>query len=138
MDSRNLLKQIEEFENTEEGYGYSLRLDLSEIILRHLNTIDMTQANLAEKAKTSQKMVTHIVHAASNCTFETAARLLFALGVKAKLVEVHPGQPSGFKEANNVPASVSTTSCIVNVGQPYPVGHMETLSDYHEFASQGT
>lgn len=92
MKSRNLQKQLEEFENTAEGYGFSLRLDLSEIILRHLNTIEITQAKLAEKAKTSPQVVTRVIHAASNCTLQTAADLLFALGIKVRLLETHPGK----------------------------------------------
>lgn len=93
MNSHNLGKQVAEFENTPEGYAYSLRLDLAEIILRHLNSDTMTQTQLAEKAQKSQQMVTRIIHAASNCTLETAAHLLFALGVKPKLVEDVPAKP---------------------------------------------
>ena len=80
-------QKIKEFENTPEGYAYSLRLDLTEIVLRRLGN-NMTQARLADKAGIKPQMVTRIVHAASNCTFETAAKVLFALGVKARLEDV--------------------------------------------------
>ena len=89
MNIRELEKQIRQYDNTPDGYSDSLRLDLSEIVLRHLEG-GMTQVKLANKAGIKPQMITRIVHAVSNCTFETAGKILFALGVKAKLTEVLP------------------------------------------------
>ena len=83
----DVLKDIEHLEKTPEGHAYDLRLDLSEIVLRHLDGKHWTQNQLAKAAGMRPQVLTRIIHAASNCTFETAGRILFALGIKARLVE---------------------------------------------------
>ena len=84
---RDLLKDLEEFDRTPEGWSCDLRLDLADIIIRHLAEKSWTQAKLAEAAGMKQPALTRILHSDANCTFETAGRVLFALGVKGKLVE---------------------------------------------------
>ncbi len=90
MNVRDLGQLLDQYENTPDSYGIGLRLDLSEIVLRHLKN-NMTQASLARESGLSPQMVTRIVHAATNCTFETAGKVLFALGIKAQLVESQSG-----------------------------------------------
>ena len=84
---RDLLSDIAEFEAAPESAGHELRLDLAEIVLRHLDGRQWTQRKLADAAGMKSPFITRITHAAQNCTFDVAGRLLFALGVKAKLVE---------------------------------------------------
>lgn len=89
MNSRDLDQLIDRYDNTPEGFADSLKLDLSDIVLRRI-VGKVTQASIAGKAGIKPQMMTRIVHAASNCTFKTAANILFALGVKARLVEMQP------------------------------------------------
>lgn len=83
---RDLLSDLDAFERDPASAGYDLRLDLAEIILRHLDGKNWTQKKLAEAAGMKSPFITRITHAAQNCTFDVAGRLLFALGIKAKLV----------------------------------------------------
>ena len=88
---RELLNDIREFENTPEGQGYDFRLDLADIIYRHLTDRGWTQKRLADATGMKAPQLTRIMHALSNCTFDTAGKILFALGAKGKLIEVgHP------------------------------------------------
>jgi hypothetical protein len=96
---RDLLGDLERFDQAPESRGHDLRLDLSEIILRHLSKKGWTQKRLAQEAGMKETMLTRIIHAASNCTFDTAGRILFALGIKAKLHEV--------REASGLPGTAS-------------------------------
>jgi plasmid maintenance system antidote protein VapI len=84
---RDLLNDLAEFEESPDSAGYDLRLDLADIILRHLDGKDWTQRRLAEAAGMKPPFITRVTHAAQNCTFDVAGRLLFALGVKARLIE---------------------------------------------------
>jgi transcriptional regulator with XRE-family HTH domain len=101
---RELLNDIEDFDQTPEGYGYNLRLDLADIIYRHLAKMGWTQKKLAEAAGMKSPLLTRILHSTSNCTFETAGRVLFALKAPATLTEVEPEPP-----ALRIKTEVSTT-----------------------------
>ena len=68
--------------------GVELRLHLSEIVLRHLRRHDWSQRELAEKTGLKESFISRVVHSNANCTFETAGRLLFALGVRARIDEI--------------------------------------------------
>jgi len=79
---------LEEFENSGQSEGYDLRLDLADIILRHLDGQKWTQASLAKAAGMKASYLTRVIHSSQNCTFEVAGRILHALGVKARIEEV--------------------------------------------------
>jgi plasmid maintenance system antidote protein VapI len=96
-DIQDWMNDLREFEKTSASRGQELRLDLSEIILRHLDGKNWTQAKLAKAAGMKDPFLTRIIHAASNCTFDVAGRLLFALGVHAKLIEM----PAGLRARNS-------------------------------------
>ena len=92
---QGLLEALSELENSPANQGIEIRLSLADIVLRRLRELGMTQAELARKAGMKESFVNRIVHANSNCTFEVAGRLLFAVGVKAELVpESAKGQAS--------------------------------------------
>jgi len=88
LSTREVLKNLDEFEKTPESDGYDLRLDLAEIILRNLDRNGCTQSQFAEKAKMKAPQLTRLIHAATNWTADTAGRITHALGIKTKLVEV--------------------------------------------------
>ena len=81
------LRDFEEFEDTADGWAMDLRLSLADIIVKHLRQLGWSQKALAERVGTTEARISALVHGESNCTFDTAARILHALGVKADLVE---------------------------------------------------
>jgi transcriptional regulator with XRE-family HTH domain len=85
---RDLLSDLEAFRQTRESRGHDLRNDLANIVVRHLAQRGWSQARLAEAAGMKSPMLTRIIHSDANCTFDTAGRLLYALGIEAKLIEV--------------------------------------------------
>ena len=87
---QDLLNDLAEFESTPESAGYELRHDLAGIIARHLAEKNWTQAQLADAMGAKAPFITRLIHSSSNCTFEVAGRVFFALGLKVKLVEERP------------------------------------------------
>jgi len=94
------LDLIEKFDENFEGLAYDLRLDLADIVVLALNERKWTQNQLAQMAGMKPAMLTRIIHAQTNFTADTAAKILFALGMKGKLVatpkdasEAAPPQP---------------------------------------------
>jgi ribosome-binding protein aMBF1 (putative translation factor) len=90
--TRDLLNDLDEFDNTPEGRGYDLRLDLSSIIVRQLAAKGWTQKKLADEVGVKESFITRLIHSSANCTFDTAGRVLFALGVRAELKETTQAQ----------------------------------------------
>lgn len=89
-NTKALRKTLADFERTPESRGYELRLDLADLVISHLRRKGWTQKKLAEKANMKESFITRIVHAEQNCTLDVIGRLLFALDIRANLVEVHP------------------------------------------------
>jgi hypothetical protein len=88
---KGILKDLQEFEKSPLNIGYDFRLDLADIILRRLGKLKWSQAKLASVIGIHPPMLTKIMHSASNCTFETAGKILFALGVReAHIVQDAP------------------------------------------------
>ncbi len=85
---RDILRELDEYHQTPESHGIKLRLNLAEIILRHIKEKNWTQKELARKTSFKDSFISRLLHSDANCTFETAGRILFALGVEAKLEEV--------------------------------------------------
>ncbi len=85
---RDILKALDEYHQTPESRGIKLRLNLAQIILRHLRENNWTQKELARKTSFKDSFISRLLHSDANCTFETAGRILFALGIEAKLEEV--------------------------------------------------
>ena len=88
--TQDLLRILDDFRSKPESRGYDLRLSLAEIVLRQLRTKGWTQKQLADAAGMKPSFLTRIIHGSSNCTFDVAGRILFALGVHAELVDETP------------------------------------------------
>ncbi len=97
--TRELLDNLSHFERQPQSAGFDLRFDLSKIVLREIARKGWTQKQLAEAAGMKESFITRIVHGATNCTFEVAGRILFALHIKAKLIE-----DEAVEQASTVPA----------------------------------
>ena len=55
--------------------------------MRGLKNRGWTQKRLAEEVGKKEAQISRLVNADANCTFETASRILFALGIRARIVE---------------------------------------------------
>ena len=85
---KNLLKRLSDFEEKDpKSRGLDLRLDLADMIIEQLNGRGWTQGELAMRTGMKEPQISRILTASANCTFDTAGRILFALGVKAKLTK---------------------------------------------------
>ena len=91
---QDILKALDQYHQTPESRGMKLRLNLAEIILRHIKENNWTQKELARKTSFKDSFISRLLHSDANCTFETAGRILFALGVEAKLEEVRASHSS--------------------------------------------
>lgn len=83
----DLNRILRDFEDSPEGVGYELRLNLSEIVLRNLRSKGWTQRRLADESKKLESYITRVVHSQQNCGLDTVGKILHALGVRASLVE---------------------------------------------------
>jgi len=92
-DIKSILHTLKKYKETPESRGLELRLNLADIILRHLRLKGWNQRDLAAETRMKEPFVSRVLHSSANCTFETAGRLLFALGVDVRLEEV-PGVES--------------------------------------------
>lgn len=82
-----LLDRLKQFDNTAESVSADLRLSFARLVARGLRERGWTQRDLAERANFKESFVSRILHSDSNCTLETAGRLLFALGTRAHFSE---------------------------------------------------
>ena len=70
------MNKLNGFKQTPASGGLDLRIDLAEIILGHLGEDGLTQLHLAELASVTPQQITRIIHSSTNCTFDTAGRIL--------------------------------------------------------------
>lgn len=77
------------FKEDPQSVGFHWRLNLSTLLCELLeDKKDWTQKRLAKEAEMSEQVVSRILNADSNCKFETAGRLLFALGIREGDIEL--------------------------------------------------
>ncbi|KKL74080.1 hypothetical protein LCGC14_2068450 [marine sediment metagenome] len=79
---------LAEYEATPESRGLELRLNLAEIVIRQLRELGWTQRDLASRTSMKEPFISRIVHSNANCTLDTAGKLLFALGIHARIEQV--------------------------------------------------
>ncbi len=75
---------LAEYDATADAVGMELRLSFAQIILRRLWQKGWTQKQLAESTGLKESFLSRVLHSDQNCTFETAGKILHALGVRAK------------------------------------------------------
>ena len=90
----DLRQLFSELERQPQSRGYDLRLSFADLVIDALRERHWTQKELADQAGLRESQISSIVHAESNCTFDLAGRILFALGIKAEF------GPSSFRDAN--------------------------------------
>jgi len=92
-----LIADSEKFDDSGEGFGFDLRLDLASLIVDALKR-GVSQREIARRAGMKPAVVNRIVHSEANCTFDSAGRILHAIGVKAAIVPL-PINPIGRMES---------------------------------------
>lgn len=83
--SSDFLDLLAKLESTPESVGVGLRLDLSQVIHRYLSERGLSQKEFAAKCGMKPPLLARIMYSNANCTFDTAGRILFAMGVRGKL-----------------------------------------------------
>jgi len=107
---------LSKFYETPESVGYHFRLNLASIITDYLGDKDWTQKQLADAAGMKESQVSRIVHAESNCTFDTAGRVLFALGLRAGDVELTK-KPDDRAQLSHTKVFISFDAGVPDAGQ---------------------
>lgn len=92
---KNILKRLSAYKRTPESGGVKWRLNLAEMVIRRLNINGWSQRQLADKVGMNEVYISRILHSDVNCTFNSAGRILFALGIEASLI---PDQQSASME----------------------------------------
>lgn len=82
---RDILSLLDEAQANPQRVGLDLRLDLASIVIQTLAEKGWTQKDLALAAGMKEPAISRIVHSDTNCEFDTAGRILFALGIDAAL-----------------------------------------------------
>ena len=82
--------RLEAFDKSAVGYGAKLRLDLAEIIWRNLQQKKWSQRRLAKEARLADSIISNLIHGNKNCTFDTAGKVIHALGTYVTLQETTP------------------------------------------------
>lgn len=90
-----LNRRLREFQDSPRGFGHELRMNVAEIVMRNLKQKPWTQRELAEAAGKGESYITRIVHGQQNCSLDTVGALLYALGVRASIVEDAPAKAVG-------------------------------------------
>ena len=88
--ARDILRILDEYERKPESYGVKLRLNLAELVIQQLNVTGWSMRQLAETSGVSEAYISRILHSDANCSFDTVGKILFALGVRARL-QIEPG-----------------------------------------------
>ena len=96
---QEIFDSVADYDKTPQSVGMELRVSLSSIIHRHLFERKWTQKQLAKASGVAEQMLTRIMHSNTNCTFETAGKVLFALGLRGGLIEeIGPSLPTSDEE----------------------------------------
>ena len=84
--TQDILRALDEYKRKPESYGMKLRLNLAELVIQQLNSNNWSQRDLAKRTGLKEAYISRILHSDANCTFESAGKILFALGIKAALL----------------------------------------------------
>jgi transcriptional regulator with XRE-family HTH domain len=127
----DLKKLLREFQDSPEGYGHRLRMNLSELVLCHLKDKGWTQRQLAEKANKKESYITRVVHGQQNCGLDTVGEILFALGVRASIVGDSTG--SGLERIDSARHTLDST----HVEEKKVYQDQERSSDHFRYGTAG-
>ncbi len=69
-------------------WATQLRLDLSDLIIKKLKATNKPQSWAAEQSGKRESFISRLIHADANFTASVAAKVLFNIGVRPKLVDL--------------------------------------------------
>ena len=81
-----LHKMLADFQQTLECRAMDLRFSFADIVLDGLNKNGWELKDLSEKSGITQRTLSRIICADQNCSFHTAARILYALDIEVEFV----------------------------------------------------
>jgi hypothetical protein len=82
---QDLRDDVVAFEGTPESVSQDLRMDLAELVARHLRDAGLTQTQFAEKFGKKAPYINRIIGGSQNCTLDLVGQIIFAMGLRAKL-----------------------------------------------------
>jgi len=85
-DVDNILASLHEHDQSAQGYGHSLRLDFSRLVVESIDRLGWSQRQLARSSGLRESYISRIVHGEANFTLDTVGAVLHALGVRPLLV----------------------------------------------------
>ncbi len=80
------LRQLREaYRKTPDSYVHELRLSFAEVVVDRLQELGWNQKTLSDKLGVTEPLISRLLSGDHNWTSESAGRLLFALGVRARV-----------------------------------------------------
>jgi AraC-like DNA-binding protein len=81
-----LHKTLADFQKTLDCRALDLRLSFADIVIDGLDRNNWGLAELSGLSGVAERTLSRIINADQNCTFYTAARILYALGIEVEFV----------------------------------------------------
>ena len=79
-------KMLADFQKTLDCRALDLRLSFADIVMGGLDRNNWELSELVERSGVTERMLSRIINADQNCTFHTAARILYALEIEVEFV----------------------------------------------------
>lgn len=76
---------VQAFRETPDSVGLDLRMDLAELVARHLHGTGLTQAQFGAQFGKKAPYINRIISGTQNCTLDLVGQIIFAMGLRAKL-----------------------------------------------------
>ena len=86
----SLKKALKDYESEPDSYAQDLKNSFAGLLLRLLRDNGWTQKELASKSGVGERIISRIVHADHDCSFETLGQLLFALRTRVAISKKEP------------------------------------------------
>ena len=109
VSTQDILRVLDEYKRKPESYGMKLRLNLAELVIQQLNSNGWSQRDLAQETGLKEAYISRILHSDANCTFKSAGRILFALGIKVALLPESEWASTGDPHGNEIHQEGITT-----------------------------
>ncbi len=109
--TQDILRVLDEYKRKPESYGVKLRLNLAELVIQQLNSNGWSQRDLAKRTGLKEAYISRILHSDANCTFESAGKILFALGIKVALLPEFEWTSTDDLHGNEIHQEGVTTEC---------------------------
>lgn len=101
-------RMLGRYDSSPDSYGFDLRLDLAELIVRGLKAKQWSVGRLSEESGVAMRTITGYVNSSANFDIGTAGMVLFALGIKPRIQGTlkaghGPGKDEALKNIQDIP-----------------------------------